>query len=761
MNGRCGVLAVCCLLLAGWCGIVIADEPVSYRDHALVRVSATPAQLQTLEATGAVILNCIPVPGNLDVVASPAQLDALRAAGIAFQVHHADVQALIDAERAPSPQRGADPFDDFFLDYHRYDNGVGSIVWYMNELVARHPNLATMINIGTTTELRPIWCLRIANDAVTGNKPAAFYFSCVHAREWITPTIPPYFAKHLLENYGVDPFITDMVDKMEIFLVPVANPDGYEYSWTNDRMWRKTRVLNANGTFGVDINRNWGEAWGYDNEGSSPTPSSQTYRGPAPFSEPETVALRDFIEAHPNIRTMLDIHSFSQLILWPWGHIPDLCPDEDLFHEHGWAMRDIIFDVHGMNYTPGPVNTTIYPVNGDSVDWAYAQKGILAYSYELRPLEGAFGAGFLLDKSQIIPNNQEILPAMLYLTNTDFVRSPVIIKLETEIPEIITPGHALPLELTVTSQYEDLVPGTPRMYYRYDLSGPFNEVALTQVSSNGYETVLPATNCTSSPEFYFAANGDQGSLTTLPRPAAAAPFAPPISVGVFYEQNMDADPGWTTQGAWAWGVPTGGGSFPGDPTSGHTGANVYGYNLNGNYTNSLPPTFLTTTPIDCTGQFGIELRFWRWLGVESIFAFDDATIWVSNNGVNWTLLWSAAATGVYVRDEAWVFQKFDISAVADNQPTVYLRWGMGPSDSSNALPGWNIDDVVLFSKGCVALKGDYNGDSVVSAADLLAFPDCLEGPLGGIEPTCGIFDFNDDARIDLLDFASFQAVAAL
>jgi murein tripeptide amidase MpaA len=741
-------------------GLALGAEPAPYTGHRLVHVQApTRAQLDAVEATGAVVLDCIPAPGEVDVVASEQQLAAMRAQGITFEVTHENVQALIDAERTPSPLRTGDPFDDFFLDYHRYDDGVGSIVWFMNELVARYPNLASMLNIGTSIEGRPIWCLRIANDAVPGNKPAAFYFSCVHAREWVTTTVPPYFAKHVLENYGSDVFITDMVDKTEIFLVPVGNPDGYEFTWTDDRLWRKTRVLNVNGSFGVDINRNWGEAWGLDDIGSSPNPSSAVYRGPAPFSEPETVALRDFMLNHPNVRTMLDIHSFTQLILWPWGHKPDLSPDEDLFHEHGTAMRDIIFSVHGVAYTPGPIYTTIYPVNGDSVDWSYAQLGLLAYSYELRPKDGAFGAGFLLDKSQIIPNNQEILPAMLYLTNTDFVRSPVIIKLETELPEIVTPGQDLPLALTVTSQYEDLVPGTPRMYYRYDTSAPFNEVPLTQVSSNGYEATLPATNCSSTPQFYFAADGDLGSVTTLPHPADLAPFGPPVAVGVFYEEDLDIDPGWSTQGNWAWGVPAGGGSFPGDPTSGHTGANVYGYNLSGNYENSMPPTYLTTTPIDCTGRFGVELRFWRWLGVESIFAFDDATISVSNNGTDWTPLWSAAATGLYIRDEEWAFQKFDISAVADDQPTVYVRWGMGPSDGSNALPGWNIDDVVLFSKGCVATPGDFNGDTQVTAADLAAFPGCLEGPTGGVAPTCGIFDFNADGRIDLTDFASFQEVA--
>jgi len=738
-------------------------EPISYAGHRLLHVEvAGAAQRDAIEATGAIILDCIPAAGAVDVVASPAQVAALRDLGLNLEIRHENVQELIDAERAVV-RAGADPFADFFLHYHQYDAGADSIVWYMNELAARYPNLISLLDIGTSVNGRTIWCMRIANDAVPGDKPAALFFGCVHAREWITTTVSPYFANHLLENYGSDAYITDMVDHTEIFLVPVANPDGYQFCWTDDRLWRKNRMINSNGTIGVDINRNWSEAWGYDDEGSSGNPGSATYRGPAPFSEPETIALRDLVLAHPNIRTMLDIHSFSQLILWPWGYQPDLCPDDELFRDLGLAMRDLIFDVHGKTFTAGPTYTTIYPVNGDSLDWAYAQHGILAYSFELRPEEGAFGAGFLLPESEIIPSNEELVPALVHMINSDFVRSPVIVTLETQIPEVIPPGVPLILDLSIVSQFENLVPGSPRMYYRFDPAGSFNLVPLTQVSSNGYTVTLPATNCTSTPEFYFAADGDGGTVNKLPRPGELAPFAPPVAAGAFFAEYLDSDPGWAAEGAWAWGVPTGGGTFNHDPTAGHTGANVYGYNLAGNYTENMPATHLTTPAIDCAGKFDVELRFWRWLGVESAFGADDATVEVSTDGLNWTVLYSAADEhaneAVLVLDTSWTYQVFDISSVADDQLTVYLRWGMGPTDGLPSLPGWNIDDVVLFSRSCVAIKGDFNGDSLVSVADALAFPGCLAGPTGGLPPACAIMDLDDNGRIDLLDFAAFQALA--
>ena len=161
---------------------------------------------------------------------------------------------------------------------------------------------------------------------------------------------------------------------------------------------------------------------------------------------------------------------------------------------------------------------------------------------------------------------------------------------------------------------------------------------------------------------------------------------------------LDTNPGWTMQGSWAFGVPTGGGSHGKDPTSGHTGQNVYGYNLAGDYPNSLTAKYLTTTALDCRIYSSTELRFWRWLGVED-GTCDHADVAVSNDGVNWTTLWSnPAVVGQSVSDAAWTQKTYSIAAVADNQPTVYIRWGMGSTDTSVTYPGWNIDDIEILGQ---------------------------------------------------------------
>jgi murein tripeptide amidase MpaA len=268
-----------------------AEPRVSYSGYRQAQLTvATKDQLDTLERLGVKILNCHIGHGPLQIIATAGQLDELTRLGIQFQIQVADVEESLSRQSATNAQRAAalgtaDPFNDFFLDYRDYTDTAGGIIWYMNELVTRYPNLAEIVNVGTTLQGRTIFGIKVTNLATT-NKPAVVYFGAEHAREWIATTMSTYFANSLLSNYGTDPAVTDLLDNVEFYLVPVFNVDGYIYTRTTDRFWRKNRRNNGDGTFGVDINRNWGAGWG--GEGSSGSGSQETYRGTAPFSEPET-----------------------------------------------------------------------------------------------------------------------------------------------------------------------------------------------------------------------------------------------------------------------------------------------------------------------------------------------------------------------------------------------------------------------------------------------------------------------------------------
>jgi uncharacterized repeat protein (TIGR02543 family) len=160
-----------------------------------------------------------------------------------------------------------------------------------------------------------------------------------------------------------------------------------------------------------------------------------------------------------------------------------------------------------------------------------------------------------------------------------------------------------------------------------------------------------------------------------------------------YTADMSTDPGWTLEGDWAYGKPTGNAE---DPSKGHTGDNVIGYNLSGDYANDMSETYATTAAIDCSEYIDIELSFYRDLAVESS-TYDNASIRVSNNGTTWTTVW--AHSGGTFDDSSWVQQTYDISEIADGEPTVYVRWVMGSTDGSVTFGGWNIDDVVISGLG--------------------------------------------------------------
>ncbi len=217
---------------------------------------------------------------------------------------------------------------------------------------------------------------------------------------------------------------------------------------------------------------------------------------------------------------------------------------------------------------------------------------------------------------------------------------------------------------------------------------------------------------------------------------------------------MDTDPGWTAQSAWAFGMPLGGGTHNKDPMSGYNGgAYVYGYNLSGDYTNNLTPRYLTTTAIDCSDLSNVELRFRRWLGVEG--AADTAAIQASNDNANWTTIWENGA--VTVSDDSWVLVSYDISAVADDRSTLYLRWVMGPTDSSTRYPGWNIDEVEIWAMAAACgMAADVNGDGYADGRDVAAFLACY---IAGnpYAAGCGCSDMDHSGVLDANDVQLFAA----
>ena len=295
-------------------------------------------------------------------------------------------------------------------------HSVESLNHDLHELAATHADFVELREIGRSVEGRPILALRIAERK--GNSQKVLFLGCHHAREWISVEVPFLLAKEIIEAAN-EPSINRWLSNGEIWIVPMTNPDGHEYSRTQYRLWRKNRRENGDGSWGVDPNRNYGYMWGtLDNDYTSHTPSDDTYIGPRAFSEPETRAIRDLI-GQEMFNGVISYHSYSQEILYPWGYTRKSIrhhQDQSLMSTLAKRMQKAIENVHGENYDPKQ-SSQFYPTAGGASDWIYGIYAIPAFTIELRPAERWQG-GFLLPTNQILPTYEENKPAAFEFMNS-------------------------------------------------------------------------------------------------------------------------------------------------------------------------------------------------------------------------------------------------------------------------------------------------------------------------------------------------------
>ncbi|MGZ3744157.1 MAG: M14 family metallopeptidase [Pseudobdellovibrionaceae bacterium] len=297
------------------------------------------------------------------------------------------------------------------VDYHNYTELTQKI----QDLQKTYPTLLKVTSAGKSTEGRDLWSLRISgNLAQADNLPAIIYMGGHHAREHLSVELPLYYAEYFLSEYTKgNSRIVNLLNGRDIHIIPAVNPDGLEYDISDDsyKYWRKNRSHNSDGTYGVDLNRNYGYQWGTG--GSSSNTSSDTYKGIQPFSEPETKAIKAYIEAHQNITILLSFHTFSELILYPWGHkYPgiDIARDQQVHQKMAEKMSE------WNHYTPEQASA-LYQASGDTTDWAYGEHKIISFTFELDPTNNGMGgnAGFYPGASVIPGVQQKNLEPVLYL----------------------------------------------------------------------------------------------------------------------------------------------------------------------------------------------------------------------------------------------------------------------------------------------------------------------------------------------------------
>ena len=350
--------------------------------------------------------------GKAYICVKTAKLSAVMKKGISYNVIYKDADDAF-AHLKGAPDAGM---------YHTYDEMCEEL----NKLSLVHPELVTMTSLGQSIEGREIIAVRLMTDADKNAKGTAAFgkYSPLkkitsfespasdnrgaektqvlimgghHAREWISVEQSLYILNHLVNNYKKDEAVTRLIESREIWFVPMVNPDGITYSQTNYKMWRKNRRDNGGGKFGVDLNRNYGYKWG--GAGSSPDADDDTYHGAGAFSEPETAAVKELCDSK-NFVACVTYHSYSELVLYPWGHTYSTAND---------AVLSGISDTIGrlINYT-SQQSSDLYITTGDTTDWLYGDKKCAAFTVEL-------GQEFIPEEANIEKLCKRNLPGAMYL----------------------------------------------------------------------------------------------------------------------------------------------------------------------------------------------------------------------------------------------------------------------------------------------------------------------------------------------------------
>nr|DBA26042.1 TPA: hypothetical protein GDO54_010345 [Pyxicephalus adspersus] len=271
----------------------------------------------------------------------------------------------------------------------------------------KYPSLASLVTIGNTFEGYPMHVLKIGNPKSA--KKSVFLECGIHAREWISPAFCQWFVNEAVRTYGKDKVMTKLLDNLIFHVLPVFNIDGYIFTWTSDRLWRKNRApTSEKNCFGTDLNRNFNASWQEkDFEGN---PCYESYAGTGPESAPETKAVASYIREHLSImKAYISFHAFSQMLMYPYGYTKELVPNHEELDKIANTAVESLRSLYNTSYVYGPIATTIYPVHGSSIDWTYDQGINYSFVFELRD-EGDFG--FLLPEHDIEPTCRETMLAV-------------------------------------------------------------------------------------------------------------------------------------------------------------------------------------------------------------------------------------------------------------------------------------------------------------------------------------------------------------
>lgn len=400
-----------CLLLVPtvWCSERVRYD--FYKSYSVIPQNAEQVQiLDDLRASSDSILflshHSVPQMSSYLTVAPHKIADfneLMERENIPIDLINENIQRAIDDEEYQMKRRSGLGFD--WTTYHTLDE----INKWMDSLVVEYSQVQP-ISVGKSYEGREIKGVKVSYKS--GN-PGIFIEGGIHAREWITPATVTYILNELL--ISTDPRVRNIAENYDWYIVPSFNPDGYVYTHTTNRLWRKTRK--PYGTcVGVDPNRNWNVSW--NTHGTSNKPCSEVFSGNKPFSEVETRTISNYISSlNGKISTYLAFHSYSQLLLFPYGHTRAHIENHDDLQKIGETAATALSRRYGTQYKVGNIYDAIYPASGGSMDWVFSalDNVKVVYTYELRPGSNNYRTGFVLPADQIIPTAEETLDSVVVI----------------------------------------------------------------------------------------------------------------------------------------------------------------------------------------------------------------------------------------------------------------------------------------------------------------------------------------------------------
>ena len=552
-----------------------------------------------------------------------------------------------------------------------------------------YPNLCTeKVSLGECWEGHQLWMTKISdNPEIYEGEPEAFFDAAHHAREPGGMAAIMYVMWYLLENYGTDPEVTYVVDNRELYFVPLANPDGYyhnqQISPGGGGMWRKNRRNNG-GSYGVDLNRNYPYQWGYDNYGSSPTPSSSTYRGPSAGSEPETQGLMNFVNQH-EIKTAMTIHSNSGVYITAYGYANVPPQPYDIHMEYlAEAAKD-------NGYGTGYCYPVMYASNGRTQDWQLHQHGIINIEPEIG--SSSFWPGI----GEIMPDCEEQFNCMF---NLFWCAGGKVIFSSLEVEDgFLNPGESDNLIVTVFNQGM----GTSEAVdFELTTIDPYVTL-INGASSAGQLSPRASANNSASP---FVLEVDQSCplghivefTVTIDQAGFTRTAHTSLRVGeadIFFADNAESGMGnWTVSSGW--------GLCNVNP---HNGNYSFNESPTGNYSNNTTRIMTLTQPLNLSNANSAWMDFYARWDIES--NYDFCQIEASTDGINWTPLagnYTQPGSGIGVQQSGqpgyegsqaiWVNEQIDLNQYI-GQSFFKFRFEL-KSDGGVVGDGFFVDDFQIL-----------------------------------------------------------------